>query len=292
VTTPSHNGTTPGTDRAAQQHDTAVRTPGSGVAGATTLATEAPLLEGLGLTVRYGGVYALNEVDLTVAPGEYCGLIGPNGAGKTTLFDIISGHRPATAGTLRLAGDDISGHSAVWRARNGVRRTFQRQQVFGALTVADNVMAGLDWRGGEGGFLADVVGLPIGRRQRAERRERTSEVLELCGLAEVADAYAGNLPIGAARLVELARAIVDPPKLLLLDEPTSGLSHEQTERLGAVVDHVRGDSGCAVMLVEHDVGFVMNHCDRVVCLNLGQVLATGTPAEIQANPAVRQAYLG
>jgi branched-chain amino acid transport system ATP-binding protein len=231
-------------------------------------------------------------VDLTLGAGEYCGLIGPNGAGKTTLFDVVSGHGRPTSGRIELLGTDVTARSAVWRARHGLRRTFQRQQVFGALTVEHNVLAAEDWRGGEGGFVADVLGLPLGRSLRQEREARVDHVLELCGLTEVRDEYAGNLPIGAARMVELARAVVDEPQVLLLDEPTSGLSHEQTQRLAEVVDAVRQETGCAVLLVEHDVPFVMAHCQRVVCLNLGEVLAVGTPAEIQADAAVREAYLG
>ncbi len=254
--------------------------------------TRTTVLSGRGLGVRYGGVSALSDVDLDLRAGEFCGLIGPNGAGKSTLFDVLSGHRPASTGRLELDGVDVTRRSPVWRARHGIRRTFQRQQLFGALTVEQNVLAAQDWRGGEGGFLADICRLPIGTATRAARQERVAQVLELCGLSSRRDQLAGTLPIGAARLVELARAVCDPPKVLLLDEPTSGLSHDQAQLLGDAVEQVRADTGCAVLLVEHDVGFVMRHSERVVVLDLGTLLADGTPDQVQADPAVRAAYLG
>lgn len=251
-----------------------------------------PVLQVRRATVRYGAIHALHEVDLSVAPGELCGVIGPNGAGKTTLFDVISGHNVPTAGHVALDGLDISRRSALWRARHGVRRTFQRQQVFGALTVEENIRAALDWRGGQGGFAADLVGLRVGPSLRTERHRRVGEVIDLCGLGPLRSVYAGNLPIGAARMLELARAIVDAPRLLLLDEPSSGLGEAETAQLGQVVEQVRRETGCAVLLVEHDVPFVMEHSDRVVVLHLGEVLAAGSPSEIQSDPAVRSAYLG
>jgi branched-chain amino acid transport system ATP-binding protein len=251
-----------------------------------------PILRIDSVSVRYGGVFALHGVDLQIGAGEFCGLIGPNGAGKTTLFDVVSGHGTATEGRLELDGVDVTRRSSVWRARHGIRRTFQRQQVFGALTVAHNVTAAQDWRGGGGGFLGGLLGLPLGKSAQQERSERVDHVLDLCGLTSLRDEYAGNLPIGAARMVEVARAVVDPPKLLLLDEPTSGLSHEQTTRLADVVSTVRAETGCAVLLVEHDVPFVMAQCERVICLSLGEVLAVGTPEEIQQHALVREAYLG
>ena len=269
------------------------RTPAStSTSTSTSTALAEPVLRVSDLSVRYGGVYALRDVDLEIGDGELCGLIGANGAGKTTFFDVVSGHGSPTAGRLELGGQDVTRRSPVWRSRHGVRRTFQRQQVFGALTVRHNVTAAQDWRGGEGGFIGDLLGLPFGRQVRAERADRVGHVLELCGLSEVQDVYAGNLPIGAARMVELARAVVDPPRLLLLDEPTSGLSRDQTDRLAEVVATVRAETGCAVLLVEHDVPFVMAQCERVICLSLGEVLAVGSPEEIQQNAEVRQAYLG
>lgn len=251
-----------------------------------------PVLQVTGATVRYGAVNALHEVHLSVEPGELCGVIGPNGAGKTTLFDVISGHNAPTAGRVALDGFDISRRSALWRARNGVRRTFQRQQVFGALTVEENIHAALDWHGGQGGFVADLLSLRIGSSLRTERGRRVAEVIELCGLGPLRAQYAGNLPIGAARMLELARAIVDQPRLLLLDEPSSGLGEAETAQLGQVVKQVRRETHCACLLVEHDVPFVMEHTDRVVVLHLGEVLASGSPAEIQNDPDVRSAYLG
>jgi len=250
------------------------------------------LLELRDISVRFGGIKALDDVSFDVGAGEVLGLIGPNGAGKTTLFDVISGVRVPSHGTVRLAGDDITTASAVDRARQGMRRTFQRVQTFGWLTVEDNVLAALEWRGGGGGFLADVVGWPMRHRREVERRRVASEVLGRCGLTALKDELAASLPIGIARMVELARAMVDSPRLLLLDEPASGLDETEAERLGEVIQSVRTDTGCAVVLVEHNAGFVMEQSDRVLVLDQGKVLAEGLPEEIQRDQQVRDAYLG
>ncbi|MBB5965608.1 ABC transporter ATP-binding protein [Planomonospora venezuelensis] len=240
------------------------------------------------VSVSFGGVRALSDVSFEVPEGQICGVIGPNGAGKTTLFDVVSGLRRPDSGSVSVAGRDVTAVPALRRARAGLRRTFQRTQVFGRLTVADNVLAAMEWRGGGGGLLADLVGWPARRGLERERRRRVEEVLALCGLAELRDAYAASLPVGRRRLVELARALADGPSLLLLDEPTSGLDADQTVRLGEVVRSLH----TTTLLVEHDMGFVMDVCDRLVVLDLGKVIAVGTPAEIRDDPAVRAAYLG
>ena len=245
-----------------------------------------------GVTVRFGGITALENVSMSVEAGEVRGLIGPNGAGKTTLFDVISGVRIPDAGHVLLDGAEVTKTSPVTRARKGMRRTFQRVQTFGWLSVEDNVLSALEWRGGGGGMLADLVSSPTRRRREKERRARAEEVIEQCGLTAVRKEPAGSLPIGLARMVELARAIVDPPRVLLLDEPTSGLDETEATRLGDRIQALKAEGSCAVVLVEHDVGFVMAQCDRIVVLDLGRVLAVGLPKEIQANPAVRAAYLG
>jgi branched-chain amino acid transport system ATP-binding protein len=221
-----------------------------------------------------------------------CGLIGPNGAGKTTLFDVVCGVRRPESGEVLLDGTNVSALSPAQRSWRGLRRTFQRVQTFGWLTVEDNVLTAMEWRGGGGGFLGDLVAAPTRRRRERERRAIVEHTLERCGLIGVRSEYAGSLPIGIARMVEFARATVDPPRLLLLDEPASGLDAAEAARLGEQIQAVRADNGCAVLLVEHNAGFVMEHCDRVVVLALGSVLASGSPAEIQANPTVRKAYLG
>ncbi|MCZ7534713.1 MAG: ABC transporter ATP-binding protein [Acidimicrobiia bacterium] len=252
----------------------------------------APALDLDSVVVRFGGVTALDGVDLTVEASELCGLIGPNGAGKTTLFDVVSGITGPDAGRVHLSGRDVTGWSPTRRARAGLRRTFQRVQTYGWLSVEDNVVAALDWRGGGSGLLGDLVGAPGRRRRESERRTRAREVLEQCGLSALRDAPAGSLPIGVSRLVELARAIADPPRVLMLDEPTSGLDEAEADRLGELIDTVRRAEGCAVLLVEHDVGFVLGRCDRVVVLDLGSVLTSGSPAEVRDDPSVRTAYLG
>jgi branched-chain amino acid transport system ATP-binding protein len=244
------------------------------------------------IEVRFGGITALSGVDLTVGEREVWGLIGPNGAGKTTLFDVISGVRAPNAGRVRFAGEDITRASATSRAQRGLRRTFQRVQTFGWLTVEDNALAALEWRGGGGGMLADVASLPSRRKRERMRRGRVAEVLEQCGLTAVAKDPVASLPIGLARMAELARAIVDEPRLLLLDEPTSGLDEREAERVVEQMDRLTATSECSVVVVEHDMSFVMEHCHRIAVLELGRVIATGTPSEIQEDALVRAAYLG
>jgi branched-chain amino acid transport system ATP-binding protein len=263
---------------------------------ASTESAAAPIdgavLQGVGISVRFGGVTAVDNVTIGVQPGEVLGLIGPNGAGKTTLFDVLSGIRAPSSGKVLYDGDDVTDRSPTWRSRRGVRRTFQRQQTFGWLSVEENVLVALEWQGGGGGLMADLVAFPTRKRREKERRGRTDEVLDLCGLVELRDQPAGKLPIGRARMVEMARAIVDNPKVLLLDEPTSGLEEGETKNLGESMRRVAAERDCGVILVEHDVGFVMAHCHRIVALHLGRVLAVGTPEEIRQDRAVRDAYLG
>jgi branched-chain amino acid transport system ATP-binding protein len=263
-------------------------------AGTATLdaAADGAVLTLDGVDVRFGGINALSSVSLSVPERAVLGLIGPNGAGKTTLFDVISGVRTPNEGRVWFCGDDVTRASAVSRARRGLRRTFQRVQTFGWLSVEDNVLAALEWRGGGGGMFGDVLRFPTRRARERARRERVGAVLEQCGLTAVRNDPVGSLPIGLARMVELARAIVDEPRLLLLDEPTSGLDEREAGRLIEQLGALRSSSTCSVILVEHDMGFVMEQCDRIVVLELGEVLATGTPKEIQENPLVRAAYLG
>ncbi|MFF1356768.1 ABC transporter ATP-binding protein [Streptomyces sp. NPDC058297] len=254
--------------------------------------TEGPALEATGVGVRFGGIRALDGVGLTLRPGEVCGLIGPNGAGKTTFFDVVSGIRRPDEGRVLLDGQDITRRSPVWRARHGMRRTFQRQQLFGQLTVADNLLVAQEWRGGGGGLAADLLAAPTRRTYERHRREQAASMLRACGLDALAGEYAGALPVGRARMVELARAGVEGARVVLLDEPASGMTDDEIRQLKSVIRHLADQRGCAVLLVEHNVAFVMDLCSRIVVLDLGTVLAEGTPAAVRADPAVRDAYLG
>jgi branched-chain amino acid transport system ATP-binding protein len=250
------------------------------------------VLEATGIGKRFGGVTALDDVSISVARGEVFGLIGPNGAGKTTLFDVLSGVQHASAGRVVFEGNDITRRTATWRARHGVRRTFQKQQPFSHLTVEDNLMVAVEWRGGGGGIVADMVRFPLRKRREHSRRANALAALELFGLGDLAREKAGRLTIGQVRLLELARALVDEPQVLLLDEPTSGLAEAEISYLAAAFERIKAERSCAVMLVEHDMAFVMRECSRVMVLNLGRRLAEGSPDEIRGNPEVTAAYLG
>jgi branched-chain amino acid transport system ATP-binding protein len=269
------------------------RGPGGRTLGIVTKRSAAQVALSLrDVRVRFGGVVALAGVGLDLAPGLICGIIGPNGAGKTTLLDVVSGLTEPQAGRIFLAGQDITTCTSTRIARAGIRRTFQQIQTFGWLPVEDNVLVPLEWHGGGGGVLADLVSLPWRHRYERDRRERAAEALALCGVADLAGLPSSILPAGQARLVEVARAIVDRPRVLLLDEPTSGLDPGQSERLAGCVREVRDRFGTTVLLVEHNVEFVMALCDQVVVLNLGQVIASGTAEQTMRDPAVHAAYLG
>jgi branched-chain amino acid transport system ATP-binding protein len=230
------------------------------------------MLDVRGITVRFGGHVALDDVRLTAAPGEVTGLIGPNGAGKTTLFNVITGLQAPQRGRVRLDGDDVTGLAPYRRARRGLARTFQRLELFGLLTVRENVELAASVRGRRPGRSAD-------------------EALALVGLTGMGEVRADELPTGKARLVELARALATGPQVLLLDEPASGQDDAETEAFRDVLLTVAAE-GMAVVLVEHDVHLVMRTCARVHVLDFGRVLAAGTAAEVQADQAVLDAYLG
>ncbi|HET6810563.1 MAG TPA: ABC transporter ATP-binding protein [Acidimicrobiales bacterium] len=243
-----------------------------------------PLIEASGITMRFGGVTALDDVDLTVQRGGITGLIGPNGAGKTTLFNVITGVLEPQKGAVHLDGTDVTAWPAHRRGRAGVSRTFQRLELFTGLTVHDNLLAA--WE-------ASVPGAVLGRRRRDGRRV-VAEVLSDLDLDSVADRLAGTLPTGLGRLVELARALVVAPRVLLLDEPSSGLDPGETAHFRDVLRRVAGrtDGEPAVLLVEHDVALVMELCDRITVLDFGNVIAVGSPEEVRADQRVIAAYLG
>jgi branched-chain amino acid transport system ATP-binding protein len=243
-----------------------------------------PLLALDGVTVRFGANQALTDVDLAVPAGEVVGLIGPNGAGKTTLFNVVTGLQRPARGRVHLDGVDISRLSTHHRARRGIGRTFQRLELFGDLTVRDNVRVGGEirnrWRFlGLGGRRVDVD-------REAER------LLDLLGLRAVADVEAGEVATGTARLVELARALIAGPRLVLLDEPASGQTEPETEAFAGLLRRLVDDEGVTVLLVEHDMTLVMGVCDHVHVLDFGRVIAHGTPDEVRADDRVLAAYLG
>jgi branched-chain amino acid transport system ATP-binding protein len=230
------------------------------------------------LTVRFGGVSALDGVAFEAAAGQVTGLIGPNGAGKTTMFNVITGFQRPNSGKVFLNGEDITRRGPLYRARMGMGRTFQRLEVFGSLSARDNVMVALEARGRD----------HLSRRARGNRAD---QLLARVGLSAEAATPADVLPTGTARLLEMARALACRPTVLLLDEASSGLGSQESTRLGDLMLELANE-GMAVILVEHDMDLVMRVCDRIFVLDFGQMIANGTPEDIRCDLRVKAAYLG
>jgi branched-chain amino acid transport system ATP-binding protein len=247
------------------------------------------LLEARDVTKRFSGITALDDVSLTVEDGEAVGLIGPNGAGKTTFFNCLLGLLKPEAGEVLFDGKDITRYPVYRRARLGFARTFQRIELFTGMTVRDHLLVAERARLGTGRFWKDVLNLS---KPTADENERTDRTLTLLGLEDVAESPVEALSLGRARLVEVGRALMTEPKLLLLDEPSSGLDAHETESLAETLRAVQAERGTAVLLVEHDVEFVRSFSTRLSVLDFGHLIAAGPTADVLVDDAVRRAYLG
>ncbi|MFE2289466.1 ABC transporter ATP-binding protein [Streptomyces sp. NPDC059443] len=261
----------------------------------TTTTTETPattaetVLDARGVTMRFGGLTAVKNVDLTVRSGEIVGLIGPNGAGKTTFFNCLTGLYIPTEGEVRYKGTVLPPKSYKVTAA-GIARTFQNIRLFNNMTVLENVLVGRHTRTKQGLWSA-LLRLPSFGREEAASREKAMELLEFIGLADKADHLARNLPYGDQRKLEIARALASDPGLILLDEPTAGMNPQETRTTEELIFAIR-DKGIAVLVIEHDMRFIFNLCDRVACLVQGEKLIEGTAAEVQGDERVIAAYLG
>ena len=240
-------------------------------------------------TVRFGGLTALDDVSLTVLPGEVHGVIGPNGAGKTTLFNVVCGFLTPSAGVLRWRGEELRNLKPHRLAGLGIARTLQGVALFEGMTVLDNVVAGAGVRS-KAGFVSSLFGLPKADRDEARLRDDAMEALEDLGAAKYADRYPGSLPYPVQKRIALARALVARPQLLMLDEPAAGLSNDEMDELGDLIGTLAGRM--SVMLVEHHMDLVMRVCDSITVLDFGKVIAEGTPDDVRTDPAVLAAYLG
>jgi branched-chain amino acid transport system ATP-binding protein len=249
------------------------------------------ILEVDGITLAFDGVVAVDDVSFTVERGELFAVIGPNGAGKTSIFNVLSGVYRPRSGTVRFDGQDLLGKRPHRIAAMGVARTFQNIELFAHLTVVENLMLGRHHHM-KYGALSAFLWLGRARREEVENREAVEEVIDFLELAQWRRLPVGLLPYGVQKRVELGRALAMQPKLLLLDEPVAGMNVEETEDMARFILDIRDEFGIAMVMVEHDMGLVMDLADRVMVLDFGKPIRTGTPAEVQGDPDVVRAYLG
>jgi len=248
------------------------------------------MLDVKNITKIFGGLTALDDVSFSIRKGEITGIIGPNGAGKTTLFNIITGIYTQSAGTIYFNNKNITGYPPEKLAGLGLVRTFQNIELFGQMSVQENVMVGLHTRS-RSGIISCAFKLPGHVKEERDVRGKALHWLEFCGLSDFSGLEAANLPFGKGRMLEIARALALQPDIILMDEPAAGLNNRETNHLADIIRKIR-DSGVTVVLVEHDMELIMDICDSIVVLDLGKKLAEGTPRQIQENPAVIAAYLG
>jgi branched-chain amino acid transport system ATP-binding protein len=257
---------------------------------AASARADAPALDVRGLRKAFGGVLAVDDVSFTVPAGTLTALIGPNGAGKSTLFNLLTNLYRSDAGTVALFGTSLAGMSSDAIARLGLVRTFQTARVFPGMTVLENVLAGMHVAA-RAPIWSHALTLGVSRREERAMRGRAEALLEAVGIGDFQDADAISLPLGSQKVVELARALIARPRVLLLDEPAAGLNDAETEQLARLLVAIH-DSGTTVFVVEHNMSLVMGIADHVLVLDAGRLIATGTPAEVQADPAVIEAYVG
>ncbi len=254
-------------------------------------AGEIPVLETRHLGIEFGGLKAVDDFNLTIGKTEIAGLIGPNGAGKTTVFNLLTKVYEPTSGAVLVNGKDLHGMSIVQASRLGIARTFQNIRLFDKMTVEENVRIGLHNQI-RYDTITGILRLPRYWKQEKRQHERAMELLDIFGMQSLADETAGSLPYGVQRRLEIVRALATDPKLLLLDEPAAGMNPHETEELMENIAKIRDRFGIAILLIEHDMSLVMGVCEGICVLNFGRIIAKGTADEIQANPAVIEAYLG